>query len=98
MAEPMRVKLGRRRVRGALALLLAFASVSLILPPHSSAVGPTTHFLVTAPATATAGVPFNFTVTAKDATETTDTGYTGTVHFSSTDIKATMPANSTLTS
>ena len=60
--------------------------------------GPTaTHFSVTAPATATNGTAFNFTVTALDATNATVTGYTGTVHFTSTDAQAVLPANATIT-
>ncbi|MDR3457511.1 MAG: choice-of-anchor Q domain-containing protein [Verrucomicrobiae bacterium] len=55
-------------------------------------------FLVAAPQTATAGAAFNFTVTAVDASTNTVTGYAGTVHFSSTDPNAILPANSTLTS
>ncbi|MGA9673560.1 MAG: Ig-like domain repeat protein [Terracidiphilus sp.] len=57
---------------------------------------PVTHFAVSAPATATAGVAFNFTITALDAGNATVTGYTGTVHFTSTDGAAILPANSTL--
>src|SRR5262245_64330164 len=34
--------------------------------------------------------------TAQDQSNNTATGYTGTVHFSSTDGNATLPANSTL--
>src|SRR6202040_2545452 len=56
-----------------------------------------THFVVSAPATATAGTSFNFTVTAQDQFNNTATGYTGTVHFTSSDGAATLPANSTLT-
>jgi fibronectin type 3 domain-containing protein len=35
----------------------------------------------TVPATVTAGVPFDLTVTAQDSVNHTNTGYTGTVHF-----------------
>jgi len=56
-----------------------------------------THFLVTAPATAINGTAFNFTVTALDQFNNTVTGYAGTVHFTSTDGAATLPANATLT-
>jgi hypothetical protein len=58
-----------------------------------------THFTVSAPASATSGVAFNFTVTALDAFNNTATGYTGTVHFTTTDGGAgvVLPANSTLT-
>jgi len=46
------------------------------------------HFVVTAPATATAGTAFDVTVTAVDAVGNTVTGYTGTITFSSTDVYA----------
>ena len=58
--------------------------------------GAATHFSVTAPATATAGTMFNLIVTALTAANTTATGYTGTVHFTSSDTKAVLPANSAL--
>jgi uncharacterized repeat protein (TIGR01451 family) len=57
-----------------------------------------THFAVSAPANATAGTSFNFTVTALDAFDNTATGYSGLVHFTSSDAPATLPADSTLTS
>ena len=63
----------------------------------SGTAGPATHFSVTAPASATAGAAFNVTVTALDASNATATSYTGTVHFTSSDTSATLPANSTLT-
>jgi hypothetical protein len=56
-----------------------------------------THFSVSAPATATAGTAFSFTVTALDQFNNTATGYGGTVHFTSTDGQAVLPANGTLT-
>ena len=55
-------------------------------------------FGVTAPSTATAGTAFNVTVTAQDAYGNTITTYTGTVHFTSGDGAAVLPANTTLTS
>ena len=57
-----------------------------------------THFVVSAPASATAGSAVTFTVTAKDAFNNTATGYAGTVHFTSSDGAAVLPANTTLTS
>ncbi|QJW98777.1 beta strand repeat-containing protein [Frigoriglobus tundricola] len=57
----------------------------------------TTHFQVSAPATATAGTAFTVTVTAQTGTGTTDTGYRGTVHFTSTDGQAGLPADYTFT-
>ncbi len=58
---------------------------------------PATHFSVSAPAGATPGSSFNYTVTALDASNATATGYTGTVHFTSSDGAAVLPANATLT-
>ncbi len=56
-----------------------------------------THLAVNAPATATAGTPFMFTVTALDQFGNLATSYTGKVHFSSTDPAAALPPDSTLT-
>jgi hypothetical protein len=47
------------------------------------------------PSPATAGVAGTFTVTALNADGTTDTSYTGTVHFTSTDPRAVLPGNYT---
>src|SRR5204863_6104465 len=55
-----------------------------------------THFTVTAPATATAGTAFIFTVRALDAFNNTATTYGGTLHFTSSDPQATLPADTTL--
>ena len=55
-----------------------------------------THFAVSAPISATSGVPFSFSVTALDANNNVTVAYTGTVHFTSSDPNATLPANSTL--
>jgi len=57
----------------------------------------TTHFSVKTFPTARAGTPFNLTVTALDASNNTATTYSGTVHFTSSDPMAVLPANSTLT-
>src|SRR5205807_3085309 len=55
-----------------------------------------THYAVSAPGAATAGNSFSVTVTALDAFNNTATGYAGTVHFTSTDGAATLPADSML--
>ena len=44
-----------------------------------------------------AGTPFNFSLTAYDAYGNVAAGYTGMVHFTSTDTSATLPANYTFT-
>ncbi|MHC2467049.1 beta strand repeat-containing protein [Bradyrhizobium embrapense] len=59
--------------------------------------GAATHFAVSLPANGTAGTPGSFTVTALDAFNNVATGYIGTVHFSSSDGSATLPADMTLT-
>src|SRR5206468_151129 len=47
------------------------------------------------PSPTTAGSAANFTVTAKDPYGNTASGYTGTVHFTSSDSQALLPANYT---
>lgn len=59
-------------------------------------IGPATRFDVTAPASATVGAATTFTVTALDQGGNLATTYAGTVHFTSSDGQATLPANATL--
>jgi hypothetical protein len=54
-------------------------------------------FILRAPASVSAGVPFSLTLTVKDAYDNVVTGYSGTIHFTSTDTTATLPANYTFT-
>jgi hypothetical protein len=54
-------------------------------------------FLIRAPSSVSAGVPFSLTLTVQDAYGNVVTGYTGTIHFTSTDTTATLPANYTFT-
>jgi len=63
-------------------------------PSHPAA----THFSVSASAASpVAGTPFNITVTALDSSNSPVGSYAGTVHFTSSDNQAVLPANSTLT-
>jgi hypothetical protein len=48
-------------------------------------ISATTHFAVSAPSNVTAGKPMMFMVTALDPSNTTVSGYNGTVHFASSD-------------
>ena len=57
--------------------------------------GSATTLSVSAPSTAVAGSAFNITVTARDANANIVTSYTGTVHFTSSDGGATLPADYT---
>jgi hypothetical protein len=50
-------------------------------------------FVLTAPATVTAGTAFNLTVKAVDPFGQTAVGYSGTVYFSSTDGQAALPSD-----
>jgi len=54
-----------------------------------------TNFTLSAPASATAGSSFSVTATAKDAYGNRAAGYTGTIHFTSGDGQAVLPANYT---
>src|SRR5262249_55206458 len=56
-------------------------------------------FLITAPATAVSGVPFDITITALDASGNMDITYQGTVTFSTTDPDSgvVLPADYTFT-
>ena len=51
------------------------------------------HFALSAPASTSAGSPFGVTVTAQDLFNNTATSYTGTVHFTSSDAGAGLPAD-----
>src|SRR5207253_2136457 len=64
-------------------------TTSTITVSHASA----THYTVSASVgSSTAGSAFNVTVTALDAYGNTDTGYTGIVHFTSSDSQAVLPS------
>ena len=66
--------------------------------PPVTGPGPATHFSVSAPVNIPSGISLNFTVTALDASNQKATAYSGTVHFTSTDPNAQLPADSTLAS
>ncbi len=57
----------------------------------------TTFAIAGFPSQATAGAAGAFTITATNADGTTDTAYTGTVHFTSSDRQAGLPADYTFT-
>jgi hypothetical protein len=56
-----------------------------------------TLLIVTAPANVKSGAAFSLTVTVEDAYGNVVTGFVGTVHFSSSDSTATLPADYTFT-
>ena len=56
-----------------------------------------THFLVVpSSATSTVGEPFYFTVTALDASNNLSSAYSGTIHFTSSESKASLPPDTGL--
>jgi large repetitive protein len=69
----------------------ATQSFTLILNP-----GPAATLALTAPSSATAGVPIAYTVTAHDISGNVATSYGGTVAFTSTDPNAVLPASSAI--
>ena len=54
-------------------------------------------FLLSAPSSVKSGSKFSLTLTVEDAYGNVVTGYVGTVHFTSSDSTATLPANYTFT-
>jgi len=64
--------------------------------PIAISAAATTHLALSAPTMSLAGASMQFTVTALDGYGNT-AAYTGTIHFSSSDAGATLPANATLT-
>lgn len=68
---------------------LAFAVLALTTPLFA---GPAVGLVIQVP-TANTGVPFNFMVRAVDASASTATTYTGTIHFTSSDGAAVLPAD-----
>jgi len=57
--------------------------------------GPVAKFLIGSDSPATQGFPFTFNIVATDAFGNTVTNYTGTVHFTSSDPNAKLPADYT---
>jgi len=70
--------------------------VADLIGQSTSPVG-STQFSVTASASSTAGTSFNLTVTALQANGSPYTSYAGTVHFTSSDTLAGLPADFTFT-
>jgi hypothetical protein len=71
---------------------LAATSAGITVNPAAAA-----KFVLTAPTSVKRGVAFSLTLTVQDTFGNIVTGYTGTVHFTSSDGTATLPANYTFT-
>jgi hypothetical protein len=68
-----------------------FSGAATITVNAGSAVA----FEVMAPASAMRGTPFDVTILAVDGCGNIDTGYAGTIHFTSTDPNAVLPRDYT---
>jgi WD40 repeat protein len=87
-------------MKKSLPFLIAICSLCVIGCGGGTTTPPpvATHFSVTPVAnTATAGTAFNFAVTALDSAGVVVSSYTGTVHFTSSDGQAALPADAALT-
>jgi len=73
------------------------ASITGTSNPVTVGSGLATHLHVTMPGLATVGVATSVNVVALDQFNNPVTGFTGTVHFTSSDASAVLPANTTLT-
>ena len=74
-------------------LLTQPTTTANITPPAASAA----YFAISAPGSAVAGAPVSFTITARDRfNNPAGAGYTGIIHFSSTDPLASLPADTVL--
>jgi subtilase family serine protease len=71
--------------------------VAALVGGTTTTPAPATHLSLSAPSTTVSGSPFSLTVTAESATNTTTTSYTGTIHFTSSDLAAGLPSNYTFT-
>jgi hypothetical protein len=75
----------------------ATASITGSSSPITVVTNAPTHFALVTPGNTMTRASFNVTVSVLDAANNVSTGYSGTVHFTSTDTQAILPANSTLT-
>ena len=84
---------------GAQTLTATDAAVNTVTgrTPPIDVSGKATHFVLGVPATSAAGNALLIAVTAEDSADITDTSFNGTIHFSSSDVQAGLPADATLT-
>jgi hypothetical protein len=74
---------------------IAVASLSATASGITVNAAAASQFVISAPSSVAAGTPFSLTITVEDAFGNVVIGYTGTVHFRSSDQRASLPANYT---
>jgi hypothetical protein len=88
------------KTAGTESITAADMAIASLTAPESGIVvsaAAASQFILAAPSSVSAGVPFSLSIKVEDAYGNVVTGYTGTVHFTSTDSRATLPANYTFT-
>jgi hypothetical protein len=91
--------IGKYQADGTLAYAEPWSAAIATYRAKSSAVPVATHFSVTAPANATAGAAFSYTVTALSASNQVVPGYMGTITLTTSDANGTLsPLTYTFTS
>ena len=71
---------------------IAGSAAGIVVNPAAAS-----HFSISAPTSVSAGAAFSLTVTARDPYGNVAIGYTGTVHFRSSNSNATLPLDTTFT-
>jgi hypothetical protein len=85
------------KTAGSQTITVASGTLTGTSSPVAVSAGAATQLSITAASGTPAGTAFNITVNALDPLNNVATSYSGTVHFTSTDSQAKLPANSTLT-
>ena len=86
-----------RSIVAAFVSLVVAVAVSLTIETPRAGAAPATNLRVGTCSSVTAGNECSISVGARDGSSATDTGYRGTVRFTSTDPAATLPADYTFT-
>jgi hypothetical protein len=88
--------LGSLETAGTYQVTVSAGSVTGTSASFTVAPASVNYFTISVPPSAATGSPFNVTVSALDAFGNLATGYTGLVHFTSTDASAILPVDATL--
>ncbi|HUJ13277.1 MAG TPA: IPT/TIG domain-containing protein, partial [Thermoanaerobaculia bacterium] len=84
------------RTAGSQTITASDGSISITSNPIAVAAAAAAHFTIAAPPSAVAGAPVSVSVTAFDSSNNIVTNYGGTIHFTSSDALALLPADAML--